>query len=251
MAACARLLRPAGRWCFITPRSWTNGSYFRAVRRHLSRHLRLDAVHLFESRTDHFEDGAVLQEAMVAWGTAAAAGDQAVLVSSSVGASDLDCIDAHEVPRTEFIRGSDLLISLASFRPCRRGWSRGTRRARRDGAKRERVPMTTPAGLPALPSLIEIKSRLDALFPTEFPDRSVLVGDMAARVVFVFLYGGFVEGGERLLRPSFIYFFTSGQARKAGDAHRLSWLADAARPGIRPSGKRWYADNSRESIRDD
>ena len=30
MVACARALAPEGRWCFITPRSWTNGPYFAA-----------------------------------------------------------------------------------------------------------------------------------------------------------------------------------------------------------------------------
>ena len=54
----------------------------------------------------------------------------------------------------------------------------------------------------------EIKSRLNLLFPEEFPDRSILTGNAASRVLFVFLYGGFIEQDGRFLRPSFIYFFT-------------------------------------------
>jgi BsuBI/PstI restriction endonuclease domain/BsuBI/PstI restriction endonuclease HTH domain len=107
------------------------------------------------------------------------------------------------------------------------------------------------ASLPPLVSVDDVQRRLEALFPDAFPDRSILVGRMAAHVVFVFLYGGFIEHSGRLLRPSVVYFFTAEQARKIQSADRLAWLASAFKPGYRPTGKRWYADNSRESIRDD
>lgn len=105
--------------------------------------------------------------------------------------------------------------------------------------------------MPALLPVSSIKARLQDLFPASFPDRGLLVGDMAARVVFVFLYGGFVEGREYLLRPSFVYLFTQQQARKTTDVQRALWRGNAVRAGFRPAGTRWYADNSRESIRDD
>lgn len=89
MAVCAQLLEPAGRWCFITPRSWTNGAYFAAVRRHVCRFLHIDAMHLFESRRDHFTDDQILQEAMITWATAQANVQHEVIVSSSAGSSDL------------------------------------------------------------------------------------------------------------------------------------------------------------------
>lgn len=89
MAACAALLSPAGRWCFITPRSWTNGLYFAAVRRHLCRTLHIEAMHLFESRRDHFIDDDVLQEAMITWATPQARPHTEIVVSSSAGTSDL------------------------------------------------------------------------------------------------------------------------------------------------------------------
>lgn len=107
------------------------------------------------------------------------------------------------------------------------------------------------APLPALVSVGEVQCRLEAIFPEAFPDRGILVGRMAAQVVFVFLYGGFIEGSGRLLRPSLVYFFTAEQARRAAKGQREAWLATALKPGHRPSGKRWYADNTRESIRDD
>lgn len=111
--------------------------------------------------------------------------------------------------------------------------------------------MTDAAALPALVAVDEVQRRLQAIFPSAFADRSILVGRMAAHVVFVFLYGGFIEGSGRLLRPSVVYLFTAEQARRTGQAQRQAWLVNAFRPGHRPSGKRWYADNSRESIRDD
>ena len=112
----------------------------------------------------------------------------------------------------------------------------------------------TVASIPELPALMRVdavRERLAAIFPEAFPDRSILVGKMAAHVIFVFLYGGFLEGSSRLLRPSLVYFFTAEQARRTTPAERLAWLATALKPGYRPIGKRWYADTSRESIRDD
>lgn len=113
------------------------------------------------------------------------------------------------------------------------------------------------AGVPTgpLPSVIpveEIQRRLGEIFPPIFPDRAILTGNMSARVIFVFLYGGLVEGTGRFLRPSHVYFFTAEQSEKTSDEERQQWLAVASKPGYRPEGKRWYTgDNSRESIRDD
>lgn len=106
--------------------------------------------------------------------------------------------------------------------------------------------------LPTLLSVKEIRKRLNLIFPDSFPDRTILVGDMAAKVIFVFLYGGFIDGSDRYLRPSFIYFFTEDQAKKKQDRNRTDWAASSIKPGFRPEGTRWYAgDGTREPIRDD
>lgn len=107
------------------------------------------------------------------------------------------------------------------------------------------------APLPALLPVREVQQRLEQIFPESFPDRRILVGDMAACVVFVFLYGGFIEGQERFLRPSHVYLFTEKQSKLTSDIERASWIFESNRPGHRPAGVRWYADTSRESIRDD
>jgi adenine-specific DNA-methyltransferase len=106
MAACARMLLPNGRWCFITPRSWTNGSYFSAVRRQILRALRLDAIHIFESRADHFTDDEILQEAMITWATAQSGSGDTVIVSASEGVKDLAAATLRSLPAGEII-GAD------------------------------------------------------------------------------------------------------------------------------------------------
>jgi len=89
MAVCANLLAPHGRWCFITPRSWTNGLYFAAMRRHLFSWLHIDAMHVFESRREHFTEDEILQEAMITWATTHAQPNTEIVISSSNGSRDL------------------------------------------------------------------------------------------------------------------------------------------------------------------
>lgn len=117
--------------------------------------------------------------------------------------------------------------------------------------KKTSNPINIGIPLPALMPPEDIQHKLAAIFPESFPDRGILVGPMAARVVFVFLYGGFVEGHGRYLRPSHVYLFTEEQALKTSEEERMAWLVSSRKPGFRPHGKRWYADTSREPIRDD
>ncbi len=105
--------------------------------------------------------------------------------------------------------------------------------------------------LPPLISIEEIQKRLGIIFPESFPDRGILVGAMCARVIFVALYGGLIEEHKRYLRPSHVYLFTEDQARKITDEERYEWLSVCNKPGYRTPGKRWYADTSKEPIRDD
>lgn len=105
--------------------------------------------------------------------------------------------------------------------------------------------------LPKLPSVADIHSRLERLFTPGLEMRKNLVREMAAKTVYVFLYGGMVDGADRCLRPSHVYFFTEDQAQKTSDEDRLLWLAQSKKPGFRPEGSRWYADTTREPIRDE
>lgn len=105
--------------------------------------------------------------------------------------------------------------------------------------------------MPPLLSIPEIHERLPLIFPLGLEMRGYLVREMAARVIWVFQYGGMEEGADRYLRPSFIYFYTKEQASLSSDAERLEWIKNARKQGFRPMGTRWYADNTREPIRDE
>ena len=103
---------------------------------------------------------------------------------------------------------------------------------------------------PLLP-IPDIQARLLQIFPAGLDMRLNLTRDMAAKTVYVFLYGGMVEGTGRNLRPSHIYFYTNEQAAKVSDDERWYWLKNSIKSGFRPEGKRWYADTTREPIRDE
>lgn len=105
--------------------------------------------------------------------------------------------------------------------------------------------------LPPVLTIAEIQARLEKIFPHGLEMRQNLVREMCAKTVYVFLYGGMVEGANRLLRPSHIYFYTEDQAAKQIDAEREHWFKNSTKPGFRPDGKRWYADTTREPIRDE
>ena len=65
------------------------------------------------------------------------------------------------------------------------------------------------------------------------------------------LYVGSIEGSGIFLAPKHIYSMTDELASTTDDAARSAFAADALKPGYRPPGKRWYADNTREPIRDE
>lgn len=108
MAATARITPADGGWCFITPRSWMAGAYFKAARRTLLQHLTIDRLHAFESRTEGFEEDSVLQETVISWGNGRAlieAGTN-ILVTRSQGAGDLATAGIQALP-VERVVGTD------------------------------------------------------------------------------------------------------------------------------------------------
>lgn len=104
--------------------------------------------------------------------------------------------------------------------------------------------------LPPLPTLQQVKTRLESIFPSTFPDRGILVGDLAAKMVFVALYGGSIEGSGQLFRPSTVMRFSDEQAALTSMKDRSEWLKVCHSQGYKPQNP-WYADNSRETLRDD
>jgi hypothetical protein len=77
------------------------------------------------------------------------------------------------------------------------------------------------------------------------------VRELAASTVFTALYFGAVEGSERLLGPVHVYRMTEEQAAKANHADREAYATAVLKKKYNPIGTRWYADNTREPIRDE
>ena len=111
MAACSRLVRPGGGYCFLTPRSWTNGLYFKAVRRTLFERLSPARLHLFGSRTESFRDDNVLQETMIIWARASA-GTEA-LITESAGIGELNELRERVIELKRLIHEDDQSLRLS------------------------------------------------------------------------------------------------------------------------------------------
>jgi adenine-specific DNA-methyltransferase len=65
LALATKLLCPFGELVAITPRSFCNGPYFRAFRRHFLSSMSLRRIHVFESRSAAFSHDSVLQENII------------------------------------------------------------------------------------------------------------------------------------------------------------------------------------------
>jgi hypothetical protein len=89
------------------------------------------------------------------------------------------------------------------------------------------------------------------IFPEGIPNRQYFTREMAARVVFVMLYAGAVERLGKWLGPKHVYGMSDAQAERQENSDRLSYSDDAWKPGFKPIGERWYADTTREPIRDE
>jgi len=90
VALTLRLFESGGQLVAITPRSFCNGPYFRDFRRDFLHRMRLQRIHVFDSRTEAFGGDKVLQENII---VSAVAGDSPktdVLVTSSSGVPGAD-----------------------------------------------------------------------------------------------------------------------------------------------------------------
>lgn len=87
LALSVGALAHGGQMVAITPRSFFNGTYFGAFRRHMLDQLALDRVHVFESRSTVFADTGVLQENVIVSGTLDGTREK-VMLSISAGHGD-------------------------------------------------------------------------------------------------------------------------------------------------------------------
>ncbi len=119
MEVSSRLLLPGGELCFIIPRSFASGLYFRPFRRDFHHRMSLTRVHVFESRKDAFRDDGVLQENIVVRYRRVQQQPQRptmqdrVAVSSSAGMADLGDCSVVNVPRRTIFDPADPNALLA------------------------------------------------------------------------------------------------------------------------------------------
>lgn len=102
-----------------------------------------------------------------------------------------------------------------------------------------------------LPSWKEIHARLPEIFPEGSANRERSVWEISAKTIFVMLYVGAVEGSGEWIRPDQVTRMTDEQARLPDDDARAAWAKTSMKPSKADVPGRWYAVNTRESIRDD
>lgn len=96
-----------------------------------------------------------------------------------------------------------------------------------------------------------IHERLPLIFPEGTPNRTYLIREMAASTIFTMLYVGAIDGNDTFIGPVHVYRMTTEQSVLSDDLNRKQYGTQALSKGFQPEGKRWYADNTREPIRDE
>lgn len=105
--------------------------------------------------------------------------------------------------------------------------------------------------LPPYAPVATVAARLPLIFPEGTPNRTYCIRDLAARTIFVALYVGAIEGSGRYFGPVHVYRMTDERSEIAlGDA-RLDYATAVLSRNGAVAGRRWYADNTREPIRDE
>ncbi len=97
----------------------------------------------------------------------------------------------------------------------------------------------------------DVHSKLAVVFPEGTPHRHHCVWEVAARTVFVMLYLNAIDGQDIWLRPDQVTRMTDLQAARTSVADRLAWAKESVTPSKGAIPGRWYAGNTRESVRDD
>lgn len=110
LAVALDRLEEDGECVAIIPRSWTNGDYFTPFRKWALSSFSLDAIHVYGSRTDVFEEDGVLQETMIVRFSKRPQAD-VIRVTQSTGKADR--VVAEEHLAEQLIIGSDKVIRIA------------------------------------------------------------------------------------------------------------------------------------------
>ncbi len=116
LAVAADRLRVGGELVAITPRSYFNGPYFKRFRKWFFDRMTTRQIHLFESRSDAFQEDKVLQENVILLAEKRGQPND-VLLTSSTG-RNLQQVARHILPCTRVIEDSsgDHLVRVATNR---------------------------------------------------------------------------------------------------------------------------------------
>lgn len=102
-----------------------------------------------------------------------------------------------------------------------------------------------------MPSVSLIHSRLQEIFPEGTEQRAYIIREMAAKTVFVCLYTGAIEGADKWIRPNQVCRMTDIQSSALDEESRETWAEESLKPGFTPIDTPWFADTTREPIRDE
>lgn len=91
MAVCIASLAKGGTLVSITPRSFTNGLYFKGFRKFIYENVNFEHIHIFKSRDKVFKDSQVLQECIICKVVKTLQKDKIIISSSN---SDIDLKDS-------------------------------------------------------------------------------------------------------------------------------------------------------------
>ena len=114
MEVTAGLLEPHGKMCFIIPRSFASGFYFKKFRKRFLSAMQLERIHIFEFRKDAFKNQGVLQENIITVFSKEDRFGDDVSISVSNGDQEISGSDPLSVPRSRLLDNSDrqLVLSL-------------------------------------------------------------------------------------------------------------------------------------------
>jgi len=101
MAVASDLLVDGGQLIAITPRSYFNGAYFKKFRKWFFDRMTIQHIHTFESRSEIFSEGDVLQESVILKAVKSTQRSD-VLLSSTAG-RQFQSIEQHTLPYTKVV----------------------------------------------------------------------------------------------------------------------------------------------------
>jgi adenine-specific DNA-methyltransferase len=116
LAVATNLLAQGGTLVAITPRSYFNGPYFKRFRKWFFERMAVQQIHVFESRTDAFQEDKVLQENVIL--KAEKNGDKKDIILTTSEGRTFQMINLHTLPYTRVIDRSsgDCIVRLTTNR---------------------------------------------------------------------------------------------------------------------------------------